>query len=104
MFDKKEESILNELFSSREEFICVITDYDKEKIKELVKDNYSFRELLSRIEELSNNKKTENEIKDNLESYIDGIHAVSSYENEKFYKIGFADAINLMIECLKVNK
>ena len=103
MFDfaKEEESILNELFSSREEFICVITDYDKEKINELVKDNDTYEVLLNRIKDLSADDKTIKQIKERLESYTDGIHAISSYENEKFYKIGFADAINLMIECMK---
>lgn len=98
-FNRNEESILNELYSSREEFICVITNYDKNKIKELIKDNDTYEILLSRIEELSNNEKIKSEIKNSLESYIDGIHSISSYENEKFYKIGFADAVNLMFEC-----
>lgn len=98
-FDKNEQSILNELFSSREEFICAITDYDKNKIKELIKDNDTYEILLSRIEKLSNDEKTKNEIKDSLESYMDRVHSISSYENEKFYKIGFADAVNLMFEC-----
>lgn len=103
-FDKREGSILNELFSSREEFICVITDYDKEKIQELIKENDSYKVLLNKIDELSIDDKIKNGFKDSLESYIDGIHAISSYENEKFYKIGFADAINLIIECTKVHK
>lgn len=104
VFDKKEESILNELFSSREEFICVITDYDRDKINDLVKENDTYEVLLNRIKELSADDKTINEIRESLESYTGGIHAISSYENEKFYKIGFADAVNLMIECLRVNK
>ncbi len=101
--DKKEESVLNELFSSREEFICVIADYDKEKIKELVKDNDTYEILLNRIKELSTNDKMINEIRESLESYTDGIHSISSYENEKFYKIGFADAVKLFNECAKIN-
>mgnify|MGYP007122092355 FL=1 len=100
-FDKKEESILNELFSSREEFICVITDYDKEKINDLVKENDTYEVLLNRIKELSADDKTIKQIKESLESYTDRIHAICSYENEKIYKIGFADAVNLMIECIK---
>ena len=100
-FDKEEESILNELFFSREEFIFVITDYDKEKINDLIKENDTYEILLNRIKDLSADDKTIKQIKERLESYTDGIHAISSYENEKFYKIGFADAINLMIECMK---
>lgn len=100
-FDKKEESILNELFSSREEFICVITDYDKENINDLVKENDTYEVLLNKIKELSYDDKTLKQIKESLESYADGIHAIWSYENEKFYKFGFADAVNLMIECIK---
>lgn len=102
-FDKKEESILNELFSSREEFICVITDYDKEKINDLVKENDTYEVLLNKIKKLSKDDKTIKQIKESLESYTDGIHAISSYENEKFYKIGFADAVKLFKECVKLN-
>lgn len=104
VLDKKEESILNELFSSREDFICAITDYDKDKINDLVKEKDTYEVLLNRIKELSADDKTINEIRESLESHTDGIHAINSYENEKFYKIGFADAVNLMIECLRVNK
>lgn len=41
------------------------------------------------------------EIRDSLESYIDKVNVIDSYENEKFYKIGFADAMNLVFECIK---
>ncbi|MBQ3415434.1 MAG: hypothetical protein IJH39_08860 [Clostridia bacterium] len=82
-FDKKEESILNELFSSREEYIGVITDYDKENINDLVKENDTYEVLLNKIKELSADDKTIKQIKESLESYTDGVHAISSYENEK---------------------
>ena len=82
-FDKKEESFLNELFSSREEYIGVITDYDKENINDLVKENDTYEVLLNKIKELSADDKTIKQIKESLESYTDGVHAISSYENEK---------------------
>lgn len=102
-FNEKDESILNELFSSREEFICTITDYDKKKIQGIVKENDNYQVVLDKIEKLSNDDKIKNKIRDSLESYIDRIHMVSSYQNEKSYKMGFADAVNLIFECIKLN-
>lgn len=76
MFDlsKKNEdlksNVLDELFECREENVCAITKYDREKIDELTKDN-----------------KAKDTVKNSLESYIDSINIVGVYENEKFYKI-----------------
>lgn len=47
--------------------------------------------------DISNSK-----VKDSLESYIDKVNIIGSYENEKFYKIGFANAMNLTLECINI--
>ena len=51
-------------------------------------------------EKLSDDEKTKGIVKDSLDSYIDRINVIGSYENEKFYNIGFMDAINLIFECI----
>ena len=53
--------------------------------------------FVSREENISKSK-----VKDSLESYIDKVNVIGSYENEKFYKIGFADAMNLILECINI--
>jgi Zn-dependent M32 family carboxypeptidase len=94
-------SVLNDLFVSREENICAITELDKKRIKELTKNNDTYQMLLDKLDKLSNDDIAEAKVKDTLESYIDKVNIIGSYENEKFYKIGFADAINLILECIR---
>lgn len=98
---ENEQSILNQLFVSKEESICALNEYDKKRIKELTKDNDTYQMLLDKLEDLSDDDISKSKIKDSLESYIDKVNVIGSYENEKFYKIGFTDAMNLMYECIK---
>lgn len=99
---ENEQSILNQLFVSKEENICALNEYDKKRIKELTKDNDTYQMLLDKLEDLSDDNISKSKVKDSLESYIDKVNVIGSYENEKFYKIGFADAINLILECIKI--
>ena len=98
---ENEQSILNQLFVSKEENICAFNEYDKRRIKEITKDNDTYQMLLDKLEDLSDDDISKSKVKDSLESYIDKVNVIGSYENEKFYKIGFADAINLVFECIK---
>lgn len=98
---ENEQSVLNQLFVSKEENICALNEYDKKKIKELTKDNDTYQMLLDKLEDLSDDDISKSKVKDSLESYIDKVNVIESYENEKFYKIGFADAMNLVFECIK---
>lgn len=81
------DTILNVLFASREENICVITKEDKNKIKELIRDNDRYEKVLEFLDDATNDNITKDKIRNSLESYIDGINIVSAYENQKFYKI-----------------
>lgn len=98
---ENEQSVLNQLFVSKEENICALTEYDKKKIKELTKDNDTYQMLLDKLEDISTDDISKSKVRDSLESYIDKVNVIGSYENEKFYKIGFADAMNLVFECIK---
>lgn len=99
---ENEQSVLNQLFVSKEENLCALNEYDKKRIKELTKDNDTYQMLLDKLEDLSDDDISKSKVKDSLESYIDKVNVIGSYENEKFYKIGFADAINLILECIKI--
>lgn len=98
---ENEQSVLNQLFVSKEENICALTEYDKKRIKELTKDNDTYQMLLDKLEDISTDDISKSKVRDSLESYIDKVNVIGSYENEKFYKIGFADAMNLVFECIK---
>ena len=98
---ENEQSVLNQLFISKEENICALTEYDKKRIKELTKDNDTYQMLLDKLEDISTDDILKSKVRDSLESYIDKVNVIGSYENEKFYKIGFTDAMNLVFECIK---
>ena len=98
---ENEPSVLNQLFVSKEENICALTEYDKKRIKELTKDNDTYQMLLDKLEDISTDDILKSKVRDSLESYIDKVNVIGSYENEKFYKIGFTDAMNLVFECIK---
>ena len=86
---KNAKGILDDLFESREENLCALTEMDKQKIERLTRDNDSYDKLFAIIEDLSNNSEKLEEIRNSLDSYIDKINIIGAYENQKFYKIGF---------------
>ncbi len=51
-------TILNVLFESREENICVITKEDKKNIKELIKDNDKYEKVLEILDDITNDNVT----------------------------------------------
>lgn len=75
------------LFESREENLYSLNEKDKEKIKNLTKDNDSYEKLFGLLEDLSNNPQNLEKVRNSLDSYIDKINIIGAYENEKFYKI-----------------
>ena len=82
-----EKGILENLFESREEELCALTEIDRQKIKRLTKNNDSYDKLFAIIKDLSNNSEKLEEVRNRLDSYIDKINIIGAYENEKFYKI-----------------
>lgn len=96
---ENKKGVLEDLFESREEELCALTERDKQKIERLTRNNDSYDKLFEAIEDLSNNSEKLEEVRNSLDSYIDKINIIGAYENQKFYKIGFSDAINLILEC-----
>lgn len=84
---ENEQSVLNQLFVSKEENICALNEYDKKKIKELTKDNDTYQMLLDKLEDLSDDDISKSKVKDSLESYIDKVNVIGSYENENFIRL-----------------
>ena len=82
-----EKGVLENLFESREEELCALTEMDKQKIKRLTRNNDSYDKLFTIIKDLSNNSEKLEEVRNSLDSYIDKINIIGAYENEKFYKI-----------------
>lgn len=81
------ESVLTTLFESREENLYVLNEKDKEKIKNLTKNNDNYEKLFGLLEDLLNSPNSIEKVRNSLDSYIDKINIIGAYENEKFYKI-----------------
>ncbi len=84
---ENEKGVLENLFESREEELCALTEMDRQKIKRLTRNNDSYDKLFAIIKDLSNNSEKLEEVRNSLDSYIDKINIIGAYENEKFYKI-----------------
>lgn len=98
---KINDSVLNDIFTMRESNYCVITGEDKKKLEEILKKNDTYNVLLDKIDKLSFDNKIKEEVKDSLDSYIDRVNVIGTYENAKFYKLGFSDAMKLVLDCIK---
>lgn len=80
-------SVLTTLFESKEEKLYALNEMDKEKIKNLTKNNDSYEKLFAILEDLLNSPNSLEKVRNSLDSYIDKINIIGAYENEKFYKI-----------------
>lgn len=80
-------SVLTTLFESREENLYSLNEKDKDKIKNLTKNNDSYEKLFGILKNLSNTPQNLEKVRNSLDSYIDKINIIGAYENEKFYKI-----------------
>ena len=83
----KTETVLNTLFECREENLYALTEKDKERLATLTKDNDSYEKLFCIIEKLLHTQEDLKNIRNSLDSYIDRINIIRTYENENFYKI-----------------
>lgn len=64
--------------------------------------NKKYYEMIDYIENLNLQSSFENkEIIRLIEKYIEQINIENSHMNEKFYKNGFKDGVNLALECLR---
>ncbi len=66
-------SVLTALFESREENLYSLNEKDKEKIKNLTKNNDSYEKLFGILEDLSNTPQNLETVRNSLDSYIDKI-------------------------------
>lgn len=77
MFNLSEkESVLDDLFQTREEDLCALTDNDKKKIEKVTKNNDSYGKLFGLIENLSSSPQMLEKIRNSLDSYIDKINII----------------------------
>ena len=96
---EKEYSLLDKVFSYREEEFLEEIDNDMKSLKDRLKciDKKEIKDIISSI------PKENVELKEKLENGIDNLIAdyniLVAYYNKKFYKQGFNDAVMLNCKC-----
>lgn len=95
-------SMLNEIFEKREDSINSITQEEKAEIQDLLLEKKNdYANILIAINNIPNAfVETRQKIKESVDTHLEVTNFIHGYDNEKFYKIGFSDAIQLMNECL----
>ena len=97
------DDIVSELFHEREDKIYNRTIEEKKQLKQLLnKNNEDYENILIAINNVPKAFiETRELLKQNIDTEIETLNRINGYDNEKFYKIGFCDGINLIIDCLK---
>ena len=94
----KANNLLNELFGTREDSIYNFTDNERKLLSKKSKD---YSNIYIAIDNIPDGfVETINGIKTSIENYIETLNEIQGIENEKFYKEGFSDAIQLILECI----
>ena len=106
LLDYIDNSVINSLYKERESELYQITLEEKEKIKKLTEDYPVDQEKLIII--IKNLPPSFYNIRESilksLGEYLERESVINAYDNERFYKAGFFDAINLILEAIKKEK
>lgn len=99
-------SLLDTIYREREDSLYQHTNTDTENIKEINKNNpITYEDLLVAIKNLPPHfNNTREFILERLEGYLKRQNSLTAYDNEKFYKSGFCDGVQLVLEALEKGK
>ena len=96
----QEESVIDSWYSTRSEDLYILNDIDKKKIAEITKGEDTYQKIANEISKIA--KEDDKEIiLEKVDKHCNKLINIGGYENEKFYKVGFMDGINLIIECMR---
>lgn len=92
----QEESLIDSWYNNRAENLYILNDVDKKKITEITMGEDTYQKIANEISK-EDNKEI---ILEKVDKHCNKLINIGGYENEKFYKVGFMDGINLIIECM----
>lgn len=89
-----DDDILTFIFNARVEELSLLTQKDKDYLVKFCSTDKAYTNL----EKLINQNCTNNSanILSSVDDFVDDLNFESGYFNEKYYKQGFADGVNLM--------
>lgn len=96
---------LDILYEIRNEDLNIMTKDERKKREEILgKNRISFDEVLAKVKNIPPHfKMTRENIEEIFDKYINQLYAEQSYDNERFYKAGFCDAICFILESKNKN-
>ena len=99
-------SLLDTIYREREDSLYQHTEIDNKNIKEITKNlPITYEDLLVAIKNLPPHfNNTREFILERLEKYMERENSLVAYDNERFYKSGFCDGVQMMLEILKKEK
>lgn len=101
-FYNENKHILNKLFKQRENEIYNVRKKERKIITQYYKE---YNDIFVAINNIPNGfTETRNNIQNSITKYLEKLNEFQGIENEKFYKEGFSDAINLIFDCYKKNE
>ena len=96
-FYNENKDTLDKLFKQRENEIYNIRKKERKIVKQY---NKEYNDIFVSINNIPNGfTETRNNIQSSLTKYLEKLNEFQGMENEKFYKEGFSDAINLIFNC-----
>lgn len=98
----QEESIIDSWYSTRAEELYILNDVDKKKMAEITKGEDTYQKIENEILKLPK-KCDRGKLLEKIDKHCNKLVNIGGYENEKFYKVGVLDGINLIIECIGGN-
>lgn len=98
----QEESVIDSWYNTRSEDLYILNDVDKKKIAEITKGEDTYQKIENEILKLPK-KCDRGKLLEKIDKHCNKLVNIGGYENEKFYKVGFMDGINLIIECIGGN-
>lgn len=93
-----QKNMLDELFYAREDELA---DIESDIQKELEKENINIRKKYDDLIMLFNNNYSDNNILNKFNNYLEEKNYANSLENERYYKEGIKDGINIILSCVK---
>lgn len=96
-FYNENKDTLDKLFKQRENEIYNIRKKERKIVKQY---NKEYNDIFVSINNIPNGfTETRNYIQSSITKYLEKLNEFQGMENEKFYKEGFSDAINLIFNC-----
>lgn len=95
----QKESVIDAWFNARVEDLYTLNEIDKKKLEAMTKKEGRYQDIENEISRLIKENDRKRILK-KIDEYYSKLVNIGDYENEKFYKVGFMNGINLIIESI----